>query len=137
MKRIILLLLVCLTVLAQSCSSDNVLSEGDTHSEVDTYSDPHSSPEAVVQAFVEAVIAGDCDQAVSYARPIMLWLPHEMCVGKYYVSANIDDVIVKENTIYNRQKVTEEDLKCKYYQNLTDRLIIYAEQIEGKWYACP
>ena len=137
MKRIILLLLVCLTVLAQSCSSDNVLSEGDTHSEVDTYSDPHSSPEAVVQAFVEAVIAGDCDQAVSYARPIMLWLPHEMCVGKYYVSANIDDVIVKENTIYNRQKVTLlGDFELRYGVE-TDRLTIYAEQIEGKWFACP
>ena len=137
MKRKFFLLLLCLTVLAQSCSSGNVLSEGDTLSEVDTVSDPHSSPEAVVQAFVEAVIAGDCDQAVSYARPIMVWLPREMCVRQYYVSANIDDVIVKEDTIYNRQKVTLlGDFELRYGVE-TDRLTIYAEQIEGKWFACP
>jgi hypothetical protein len=137
MKRIILLLLICLTVLAQSCSSGNVLSEGDTHSEVDSFSDPHSSPESVVRAFVEAVIAGDCDQAESYARPVMLWLPREMCVSQYYVSANIDDVIVKEDTLYNRQMVTLlGDFELRYGVE-ADRLTIYAEQIEGKWYACP
>ena len=137
MKRKSFILLVCLTLLFQSCSSGNFVSEDDTMSEVKTGSDPHSSPEAVVRAFVEAIIAGECDQAVSYAQPVMVWLPREMCVGQYYVSANIEDVIVKEDTLYDRQKVTLlGDFELRYGVE-TDRVTMYAEQIDGKWFACP
>ena len=137
MKRKSFILLICLTLLFQSCSSGNFVSEDDTMSEVKTGSDPHSSPEAVVRAFVEAIIAGECDQAVSYAQPVMVWLPREMCVGQYYVSANIEDVIVKEDTLYDRQKVTLlGDFELRYGVE-TDRVTMYAEQIDGKWFACP
>ena len=137
MKREFLILLICLTLLFQSCSSGDVVSENETLNEVDTLSDPHRSPEAIVQAFVEAIIAGECDQAVSYAQPIMFWLPREMCVGQYYVSANIEDVIVKEDTLYDRQKVTLlGDFELRYGVE-TDRVTMYAEQIDGMWFACP
>ena len=67
----------------------------------------------------------------------MVWLPREMCVGQYYVSANIEDVTVKEDTLYNRQKVTLlGDFELRYGVE-TDRVTMYAEQIDGKWFACP
>jgi hypothetical protein len=57
---------------------------------------PQSSPEAVVQAYFEALVADDCDKAISYVVPHRRDTKRYQCERKAWGTVRVDDIYVTQ-----------------------------------------
>ena len=104
-------------------------------------------PEAVVRAYVDAILADDCEKAESLIAPDRRIEKsrriQQECTNDfaYLVSASIDDVLVRDIDT-NYKKVTLLGEFIRYVgsaggQRNYDKIDYTIENLEGKWYVIP
>ena len=101
-------------------------------------SGPHSSPENVVKAWVEAVAAGDCEKAASYYAPDSRHEIESECgPSAIYpiVRVRIDEVVVRPSSFDpNIARVTIVGEIEHRGMGTNDSWEFSAEKIDGDWY---
>ena len=131
---------LCLTLLWTGCVSTGSLEyyQGGAH----------SKPEEVVRAYIEAIIADDCETAESLVAPARREPGHHRILQEctnaaspFLVSANIDDILIEK-----WDGVTTVTLIGDFYTDLgpqsrrrayNDQIVYSAEEVEGKWFVKP
>lgn len=99
---------------------------------------PHSGPENVVRAWVEAVAAGDCQKAASYYAPDRRDdIEYECGPNAIYpiVRVRIDEIVTRPPSFSpNVSRVTITGEIERRGLGTNDSWTFSAERIDGKWY---
>jgi hypothetical protein len=109
---------------------------------------PHSEPEEVVRAYIEAILADDCQTAESLVAPsrresvrhrILQECANDM--APFLISADIEDIMIEQ-----WDSVTIVTLFGDFYTDLgqqsrrrayNDQVVYSAEEVDGKWFVKP
>ena len=109
---------------------------------------PHSKPEEVVRAYVDAIVADDCKTAEALVSPKRRDRGHQRiyqeCANEsapYLISADIQDILIEK-----WDGVTTVTLFGDFYTNLgprsrhpayNDQIMFSTEEVNGRWYVKP
>ena len=131
---------LCIPLLCASCEV------GENHGNLQ--GGPYSKPDEVVRAYVDAILANDCERAESLVVPdrrdtgrhrILQECANEE--APFLVSASIEDILIEE-----WDGVTTVTLSGDFYTDLGPQIrrkayhgeiVFSAEELDGKWYVKP
>lgn len=109
---------------------------------------PHSKPEEVVRAYVEAILADDCETAEALVSPgrrdpsrQRIFQECANASAPFLISANIEDLLIEK-----WDGVTTVTLFGDFYTDLgpqsrhpayNDQIMYSTEEVDGKWFVKP
>ena len=134
------LCVLCIPLLCTSCKT------GGNHGS--HQSGPHSKPDEVVRAYVNAILTDDCDRAESLVVPDRRDTGRHRVLQEcanaetpFLVSASIEDILIEE-----WDGVTIVTLFGDFYTDLgpqinrqayNGEIVFSTEEVDGKWYVKP
>ena len=131
---------VCIPLLCTCCVT------GGNHGSLQSV--PYSKPDEVVRAFVDAILADDCERAESFVVPdrrdsgrrrILQECANEE--APFLVSASIEDIMIEEWDGFTSVTLYGDfytDLGPKVRRHAYNGEIVFStEEVDGKWYVRP
>jgi len=107
---------------------------------------PHSSPESVARAYVEAIASGDCQKAESYISPDLRDTFSIQCYCgadplARTTSARIDEVVVRQQAwvtivtlLGEFVRMVRMEWQTTPNEQILTELYVHVEELSGKWY---